>query len=44
MNKTDGIIWMRDMSPEPGDEGNIKTIGKEATSKDIRGKRLKTDI
>ena len=25
------------MSPEPGDEGNIKTMGKEATSKDIRG-------
>ena len=25
------------MGFKPGDEGNIKTMGKEATSKDIRG-------
>ena len=25
------------MSLEPGDEGNIKTMGKEATSKNSRG-------
>ena len=30
---------MRDLGPEPGDEGNIKTMGKEATSKDIRGEK-----
>ena len=26
------------MGFEPGDDGNIKTMGKEATLKDIRGK------
>ena len=25
------------MGPEPGNEGNIKTMRKKATSKDIRG-------
>ena len=35
-NEIDGIIWMQDMGFEPYDEKNIKTMGKEATSKDIR--------
>ena len=27
------------MGFEPGDEGNVKAMGKEATSKDIRGEK-----
>ena len=36
-DKTDGIIWMRDMGNEPGDEGNIKTMEKDAISKTVNG-------
>ena len=37
LNKTDGIIWIRNMSFEPGNEG------KEATSKNIRGKKTENE-
>ena len=32
-----GIIWMQDLGFEPGDKGNIKTMGKEVTWNDISG-------